>query len=314
MGLTAPYANAPGSKITAAQAEPGAVGCRIASTVGTLQLVPASGTTIEVNGELVPFVDSAGVSTFAFDPLVDHSILADGTDSGILPAVNNLYGVYVSNSSATFGPKSLRLCSQFTPVYFAGFPYLDAAGNAKNWRYLGAAILDATGAFQDTTSAREVCNLYNRQPKPIILQPGYANDNAQTSYNLNTAVWARINAGTGDAATYLELAGIPGVSVQSGAEFHLALQLSGPAAVCRFGIGFDSATTPATACLVPSGAAVSVACSLFPNTAALAITTRHTVYMLGMTSGAACTIVADVPRNGAATDPPSSRLVGMVNV
>jgi hypothetical protein len=299
-----------------ATARQGIVGGRIKSIglspVG-LEVEVATGNVIEVSGELVSIADGSGTPLLTFDPLTQHTILATGLDSTVLPSDLTLYHVYLSNSSASYAPSSLRL-SLVAPTYLSGSPYLGTTGNAANWRYLGSVYQSSAGFYADTTSQRDVANLYNGVAKPLRACPGYTDDNAQTTYSLTKASWATMNAGADDFVTFVDLGEVALAIPHPSPYFTLSVTCSlVGAGVARFGLAIDSTVDPLATCTLPAaGANVSTSCGLSYDVAAVTVPARRQVNMIAMTSNVATAIVADLARTGAAADPPATQLTGFV--
>jgi hypothetical protein len=155
-----------------------------------------NGSGVAVNGE---FVAIAASSTMTLTNLA-NLITAAGADSGAGPAVNTLYYLYVSNSSASFAPSGIRL-SATAPQLVNGLYYLAASGNGLNWRFVGwirTTSNAGTPEFTDTPGGgaaagtagvnagkRLIANYYNRLRKAIgFICPNYNNDNLATTYSV----------------------------------------------------------------------------------------------------------------------------------
>jgi len=97
------------------------------------------------------------ISTPKTNNMSDNLLTATGTDSGGAAAIDTLYNSYLSNSSASYAPSSLRL-SATAPTN----RYLAASGNGANWLFVGA--LETDGLTQ-ITHDRQVCgygtDIYN---------------------------------------------------------------------------------------------------------------------------------------------------------
>lgn len=279
-----------------------------------LEYHAAYGTFIEVNGSIVD-ISTALTNNIAGDQLIN----ADGEENGFTPSASTLYYAYVSNAAAIDAPSSLRLSASAPDVatagLWAGIPYLTAPGpttsNGQNWRYVGSVYIDASVQVTDTVTARHVANYYNRLPRSIYVAPQYSNNNAQTTYAFNSATFAIVAA---DAlATFVTPIGFNTTdraepTLFANASFVFSAR---GAAAGAYGISVDSTTSPtvarSTAALSTAGLAVSIAW-----TDSLGAEGLHTVRMLGMSGGVADTIVADLARNGSASDPAATVLTGWV--
>jgi hypothetical protein len=263
-------------------------------------LRPYKGNIVEVDEEKL-IVPSAGLSRAPADNLISST----GTDSGGAMAASTLYYVYVSNSKASFSPSSIR-ASATAPSAFNGIESLAASGNGLNWRFVGWIRTDGSTQIVDTVVDRLVINYYNRRPLPIQLRPGYVNDGLQTSFSLNSTTWVALNGGTGATASYI-------ANGEDAVEFNAAVTIGAqPSATMKAGIGDNSTTT------------VSTAAAFSSYTAAIGIETRtahfkstpaagyRTVSLIGHVSTGTFTILADLVRNGSASDPEMTYLYGVV--
>ena len=156
------------------------------SDASTLALNPVAGLSglIEVNGESV---DCSTPLTLA---KTANLISAAGADVGSAMSAGTFYYVYVSNSSASYAPSSVR-ASTTAPT--AG--YLGASGNAAEWRYVGDCYLWSDGSFYDTAQLRLVRSEYNTKlVKVAAIFP--------STWNYATATWREVNAGSGVTRGY----------------------------------------------------------------------------------------------------------------
>ena len=155
---------------------------------GTLTLRQYAGNKVVVAG-LTVSVSSSGLSVDVTDNLID----AAGADAGAPPSPSTLYYVYISNRRSPFSPESIRL-SATPPVLVNGVKYLGASGNALNWRFVGWVQPNATPEFESTTVNRLIVNYYNKRALSILVNPGYVNDDAYTSYLISSATFQKIHA------------------------------------------------------------------------------------------------------------------------
>jgi hypothetical protein len=168
----------------------------LAGVSNTLTLLPYKGNRVEIRGRLIR-LGAGGLTRGIGDNLID----AAGADAGAAGAASTLYYVYVSNTLATFSPASIRL-SATAPSVVNGVRYLGAAGNALNWRFVGWVFLNATPNFESSVANALIVNYYNRLLYSIFANPGYVDDNAQTSYAVN-GNWAAANGGSGSRVSFV---------------------------------------------------------------------------------------------------------------
>lgn len=265
-----------------------------------------SGLTSGSTAEGGAILDVSGLLALVIDLSTTNGMDATGASTGVLvtASVSTVFGVYyclVGDFVNSFG-------------FIIGAPqFLDngiyVAANSANGRkllFLGWIRIDAARNLQDNVAQRLVINWYNRQNKPLILTPGYVNDNAATNLGaLNTANWARINAGTGDTGEYI-------ATGQDVVDFaaHFVLGAVAPAAAQVFGIGDNSNTAPVACTEMGSLAIARSSCTV--RVTMLPPVGYRTVTMLGRTGALATTLLADDGRNGAAADIPATSLYGDV--
>lgn len=255
-----------------------------------------SSNVVEINGENVDIDDITNCQ------VLDLLIQNDGSNSGLGPAGSTRLYAYVSNSLDTNG-NALRLrLSSSAPSIYNGFYYLNSTGNGCNWRFVGWVGTDSVPAFRDDQSARLICNFYNRLRKDLLLNPNYTDGNTQTTIALNTATWARVNAGTGDTGLFVSNGED---AVDFSAQFSI---VSSGAAIQHWGIG-TSATSARVAAVTAASAANVTA---FTRWCEVLTDGFYSVYLLGMTGGTATTLIVDVARNGSTADPRATQLRGMV--
>jgi hypothetical protein len=153
--------------------------------VFTIRVEPAVGLACEVNGEIL-YLTTAGISCLN----TDLRILGSGLAAAAGPLADTTYYAYLSNSAATYAPRSLRLSGVQPTAGPDGALYLGATGNAANWRYVGLARTNSAIEFPDNERERFVASFYNRRPFPLFVCPGYVDDNANTLVSLpNGAGW-----------------------------------------------------------------------------------------------------------------------------
>jgi hypothetical protein len=295
------------SSLDEAQARVGVNGARMALvSAGVIELLPVTGSAIEINGIIV--LESSIVNL----NIATNMLTADGGDSAAAPAVSTCHYAYVSNGSVAFLPLTLAL-SATAPTVVSGIPYLGAAGVPLNWRYMGRVGIDAGGAFNDSTSSRLISNLVNKRPLAIRLQPGYNNNNAATTFALNSANWAALNAGAADSAAFIfdgsDFAADP--DAYPAALFCMGVTVTAAgAAVNEFGMAID-VSTDCGICATVAASAGNVTVQVTWQPGPLADGARS-IRMVGRTGALATTIAADRARNGATADPVATYLYGVV--
>lgn len=234
----------------------------------------------------------------------DNLIAADGTDAGGDAAVDTLYYVYVSNSSASFSATSLR-GSATAPSEVDGVLYLGTTGNALNWRFVGRIrTIDAGGGtvnFADSESRRFVQNHYNKIRKHLLTRPGYSDNNAQTTFNFTGASWAALNGGTSDFVEFIA-DGINSVE--------LAFNAQATSQTGAIAIGIDTSTNPQGAAAAFTSAAITQ-CAIYKDTPAAGY---HVANMCAVVPAGTAVIVADRGRSGANADVCMTYLKGSILV
>jgi hypothetical protein len=279
---------------------------------GRLELVSSSelafsvysSSVIEINSENVD-IASLNICDVSND-LIDNQ----GDDTGFGPATLARTYAYVSNSSASSNPNSLRL-SASAPVNFGGFRYLASSGNGSNWRFVGwvGTLGSPSVQFRDDQTARLVVNAYNRLRKSLFLCPGYNDNNTETTYTTTNATWTGIGvtASLTDTVAFVS-------DGENAVEFQAAISPHTSAANWRAGIGIN--TTIATARTTILGS-----CGLRTALANQSSSCSYgAVYSSGFyfaalssyTAAAACVVHADYARNGSTADPFATYLQGSV--
>lgn len=250
---------------------------------------------ISINNQLL-FISLLGgpqVST------TDNLLTAAGADSGAAMAINTLYYIYVSNNLATYAPSSVR-ASLTNPVRTDDGASLAAAGNGRNWRFVGWAytISNAgTPNFADSITRRLVVNFYNRIRKNIgFICPGYVDDDAFTVQNIvsgGAAAWAAVNGGANEQAEFISNGeDSTEISVQTWTNLTasnggIGVAVDGLNPVLQVGIGASG--------VLEMGAASEKLLLSFGY---------HTLDMVAAVDGASTLgIYWDSPRRGAAADP-----------
>lgn len=267
---------------------------------GRLRLQPA-GSKLEFVGEIGPYIEVATRSVEITAPLQcaysDDTIDSNGDPDGP-PVDDTLYYVFVSYQGL------LRLCG--APPSFSNEGvglYLSDTPAGRTWRFVGWCRT-GTGVFEDGVTRRCIINAENRKPLPIFYCPGYADNNAQTTYAHTSAAWAPLN---GVAAPVVVIAG-GGIIGELDVSLHASCSSVG-AGGAQVGILATGLSTHRAAALLPAGGAgVSASCRLLPRISGPSVVTLEPQAV----SSAASTFVADAARNGAASDPPVTVLTGWV--
>lgn len=279
---------------------------------GRLELVSSSelgfsvyaSSVIEVNGENVDIASLAIVDVG--NDLIDN----DGADTGLSPATLARTYAYVSNSSATSNPTSLRLSSS-PPVDYGGFRYLNSSGNGTNWRFVGwvGTLGSPTVEFRDDDTARLVSNAYNRIRKPLFLCPGYNDNNTDTTYTTTNATWTGIGvtASLTDTVAWVS-------DGENSVEFQASISPHTSAANWRAGIGINTTIATArttilgTCSLRTALANQSSSCSY----GAILSSGFYFAALSSYTAGASCVVHADFARHGSTADPYATYIQGTV--
>lgn len=278
-----------GSNLAIARA--GVFGARIQRGGGGSTLtVQQVGPDVEINGTQIPAGNISGLILTNTDHLLNN----DGSDSGAAPVANTLAYVYMSAGTLVWSASAPARNS-------SGIYYLGAAGTGPNYRFVGMVWVNGTSTFDDDTTNRGVFNYYNRLLADILLRPGYTDDNANTTYALNSATFVALNAGTGATASYVTFG-----DMQTEFDSNFVCTPGGVNDVF-LGIGFDSTTDCIANATIKAGAVTtSVGVSYYTQSSG-----RHTVTLVGASNGAA-TIIGDFARHGAVHDPVGTYLIGRV--
>ena len=154
---------------------------------------------------------------------------------------------------------------------------------------LGTIYTTSTTTTEDSETSRYVGNAYNAVNRRLFACPAYNNNNAATSYTLNSSTWAELNSGTGNKVNFV-------APLATIATAHLNARADAASAGC--GIGYDSTSSVTIGSAPPS--------SSFLHSVRLVQTCapgRHYFAMLGRNGGGTSTFLADDGRNGSAADP-----------
>lgn len=146
--------------------------CRLfAFSLIDLRILPYGGNLLAVGQELLVLPPS-GLACLNTTTRIN----AQGLDTGIVPAADQLLHAYVSNSRASFAPRELRLALIGPTLVNPDRPsslYLGTSENAAQWRYVGSLYTNSLGLFVDGPSERLVASWYNRQRKSLFVCPGF---------------------------------------------------------------------------------------------------------------------------------------------
>lgn len=186
------------------------------------------GDTVDVNGESVS-LGSGGIALATTDNLINST----GGDTGGSMAINTLYYVYLSNSSASTFATDLR-ASTTAPSSYNGVKYLGTSGNAANWRFVGyvRTISNAgTPNFADSETQRLVINYYNRRALKLRVT------DSTNNWTWTTNSWESWNSSTSNRVEFIS-------NNENSVEFLFCCSAGnslGRWAAC--GIGLDSTNT-----------------------------------------------------------------------
>lgn len=269
----------------------------------TPALTPYRGTRIVVN-EQQRDVPSTGIQT----PTSGRTLDATGGDSGSSMQVSTLYNMYISDTGATTFPGTMR-GSTFGPVLCDDGVYrLDSTGNAAHWLWVGAVYLDAAGNILDVNGTRHIASYFNPQLTRCHLDIGFNNDNAATTFTLNSATFAPVLGsgvvGGGDTLSIVDL-GVHHTTIG----WHCLIS-SAVGASNHIGIGLGSITTITACQAFPALASPEgLYCGFSWRGATIGTTSLQLYIACGRSAGAANIVFsADVARNGSANDPPGQIL------
>jgi len=285
--------------VTLAEARDGLWGYRFSRQSANVLQADTVGPVSAFNGNVVlpGLVESADIST---QNAMNNA--AASTGATVASSVSTIFGVYWCAAGVFAGGFGF---STAAPVIVDGLPLLNSSGDGLNCLFLGWIRTSAAGALVDTVQDRHVVNWWNRRRTFLYVNPGYVNDNAQTTYSRTLNVWGAVGV-TAGASTVSFI----GTGLDS-AEFRAHLMLTGaPVAYTGFGIGL-STTQPEAVASIPANAPNNGSCAVsyqyIPTSGALASVTA-----LLHTNNNATAVVADVARTGAAADPPATAMWGSI--
>lgn len=256
-----------------------------------LSLQRYTGNWIEVDGNAVS-LGSSGLSLTTSDGLLS----AAGGVTSTAPSTSTLYYVYVG--APPDGASQLRLCAT-APSRLNGVYYLGADEMTRRWRFVGWARTNGSTQFTDDTTDRLVVNFYNRRASSILLTPGYADDDAETSYTTTSTTFVAANGGTGATGSYI-------ANGEDAVDFSLPVYANTSAGGALVGIGDDSATAAYASVICATRTTGCVRMCKVPSSG------YHTVVVVIAAISGTTTVYADSIRSGSATDPYRTYLTGVV--
>lgn len=161
---------------------------------------------------------------------------------------------------------------------------------------MGWVYLNATPAFEFSPTNALIINYYNRLLLSVFANPGYVDDNAETTYAIpGTATWAAANGGVGSQIKFI-----------SNGEDYISFTANASVIVngadVWVGSGIDGAA-PLNSAKTGNGALNKT--GLVANEDDLISEGFHTVDLF-FAADVGATAVADFVRNGAAHDPRGS--------
>jgi hypothetical protein len=252
------------------------------------------GNWIEVDGGLLA-LGSSGVTCLTTAGLLS----SNGTLTSTAPSSSTLYYVYVGHVG---DERPLLRLSATAPSLHRGAYYLGNGEATRMWRFVGWVYLNASTQFSDDTTNRLVVNYYNRLLKPIELKPGYADDNAATTYTTTSTTWTPANAGTNATGSYISN-GEDGVCIVA-----FSTASNSGANTTRIGIGENSAATAASSAAMVGTTIQEISC-VYATVPAVG---RRTVVLLVNVTAGTGTYLADGARTGGTSDPVLTGLYAQV--
>lgn len=231
-----------------------------------------------------------------------------GTDSGGAMGASTLYYVYLANASGSYRASSL-VASATAPAGYVTTAnghrgrYLATSGNGANYLFVGYAYTDGSTQFVDTVASRTVVNWYNRLALSLLVNPAYADDNADTTYTITGTNYSELN---GSARVGYISNGADSVHLTADAPF-----VAASATGFNLGIGIDTAAGAAVfGCELLANARGNVSCTY----TGIDAEGYHFAAMVGTSHHAAntSTIYADTVRYGGTADPRGAKIMGYV--
>ena len=211
----------------------------------TIALVPYIGDWITV--ARLPYE----TSQFALLDASSNDMLADGTDSGVVLPSGTLLYVYACTAVPDF-PMTLA-ASLVAPTKVAGDYYLGTTGDTIYARFVGCVRMVA-GNFVDSLDSRLVWNQWNRIPKSMFVCPNYANDSADTTYNVSLSGFNPLNGGSSDTFLFITGPTSDGVSGDTCTITLVATNSADTTDLVRFAIAVNGSGDSEVGCSLPIGA------------------------------------------------------------
>lgn len=287
-------------------------GARLALVTSTSINLAALTSSYVAIGQGTEYID---VTTIATLTTLKTLIGATGLNTAAAPAVPVVgtpvrYYAYVSDSQASYAPLELRL-SATAPTRDANGTYYLTGANGLHWRFCGYVGIwnDGGGGgglaeFRDSVTTRGIANYYNRLNLHCLLNPGYTDDNADTTLNITATAYgvsgALVNGGTGDTFEFVG-------NGEDAPWFHMAGRCDNVNGG-SVGIGYDSFQPQVTG-YIP-GVASNFGLPFTPIAAATADV--HKIYMMAVKDTTTMLWYADSRRYGATKDNPTGVLKGIV--
>lgn len=182
---------------------------------------------------------------------------------------------------------------------------------ATTRKLVGLAYAVATNTFEDSggrgfyAGNRTLVSQYNRRVASMFICPGYVDGNSGTTYTSASTTYTAANGGTNATGSFVALG-------DDAAHFQLSATVQNDtAAAIRTGIGYDSTTDAARACVfLVTAVNSSVPCGCgYATTPTLG---RHTVTILIAVASGTGSWYADTARAGSVKDPPATYIEGLV--
>lgn len=248
-------------------------------------------------------VVAAGLST-TFNISTQDAMDANGLTTGaaIDASTSTIFAVYWCSAGDFSGGLGF---STTMPTRINGVYVLGAGAVPSLCRFIGWVRVNSAGNLTDSLQDRQIVNYYNRRVTPLYINPGYANDNAVTTYTRNSATWTTMRATAAESqCTFIG-------NGEDAASFTLNAMIEGaPTATVKFGIGLSTTQPVAIGSFsANAGNRPSSACTytFLPTSGTL-----FTPQMLTVNSVNNATYVADTARDGAAADAPATLLGGWI--
>lgn len=284
--------------------------------LGLARLAPGGRLTL-TSGTPVTTSDVTGATSVYYTPFVDDMIcLWDGTrwvwitfaeytlSLGTLTS-GKPYDIFAYLSGGALAAELLVWTSdtaRATAVTVQDGRYCKSGDKTR--LLLGTIYTTATTTTEDSAAKRYVSNAYNAVPRHVFTNPGYTDDNANTSYTHTGANFAEINGGTNNRVNFLLT-----LPAWFGGGGNWTMSSSATGAITA-GVGVDTATDPYAVVGAAAGP-VTVFGAWSPIDALLAAGKHYCALLARMSAGTG-TIFSDAPRGGAAVDPRYTHFTGSI--